>query len=632
MGKKILAITVVVALLGLVAWWGFPRTVAPPTTDNKPEPTRPVKPSPPKKSEAPLVLRYKYQAGDHLLYQINYQTDVQMGGPKKSLFSLGIAGKLHQRIYQIAAGKIYAGYTLMVTKIRVTDSNKGIAPLLGKALQTEIYARITSRGAIEKWYWPSSIRPDLRNHMKGVLVLIQMLFPEAAVKDQQWQSKETGINGKYLAAYQYRQGPESALLTISKQKGRYLPDSKPQKTVKIVASDATISFASDLGHIVQFDLSEEIKSEAMEITTQGKTTLKLKLLKRQHEPKLAQPVLPKLQSKEFQATLTMKVEGPEQLRRNMLIKLLGNRQWKDIILDIEKLQKKENKKRYELFRLLVAWMELNPDKMHLVIKKILITKDADRNMITILSALGHVHDPAAQEVLSTVIQKRQDNEKMVQMALISLGRVEKPAQASIDMLQEMYRSRKGGAIHETAIMALGNLVRKLREQDPSRAAAVIYDVEKDLQNASGARQKRVLLAALGNAGSASSLPYVASCLDSGDYTVRSRAVMALRFIPDPKVDALLAKAVEDKNLSVRNNTLEAMTYRQPSKEIFTAVKAGIGKEKNDSMRVKQARVLWAMRKQFTEAAAIVARYAERDSSPQVRKALRSMMLAAGKKK
>ena len=632
MGKKTLAIIAAVALLSvLVGWWTLWRPVHIPSPDNHPKQEKPSPLPVQKTTESPLILRYKYQAGDHLIYQIDYQTDLQMGGSKKTSFSLGIAGKLHQRVYQIDNEKIYAGYTMMVNKIRVTAGNQAMAPVLGKALQTEIYTRLTACGEIEKWYWPSSIRPNLRNHMKAVLVLIQMLFPEDAVKELQWQSKEAGINGEYLAAYQCRKGPKE-LLTITKQKRHYLPGPKQPKGLKFVASNATILFSPDQGHISRIDLSEEVSSEAMEITTEGKTVLKLNLIKRQHDPQLAKPVVQKLQSKEYHATITIKIEGPEDIRRNMLVKLLGNRKWEDIIQDLGKLQKKEDKKRYELFRLLVAWMELNPNQLHLVVKKILTTKDTDRNMITILSALGQVQNPAAQEVLGTVIKKRQDNAEMIQMALVSLGRAEKPTQQSIELLQELYRNGKTGPMHETSVMALGNLVRKLREQDPSRAAAVIYDVEKDLQNAQSTRQRRVLLASLGNAGSSSSLPYISSCIESSDYTVRSRAVMALRFISDPKVDLLLTKSIEDKELSVRSNAVEAMSYRPPSKEIFSAIKSCIGKEKNDSMRVKQARVVWAMRKQFPEAVALVTGYAESDPSPQVRRAMRSIMLSAGKKK
>ena len=124
-----------------------------------------------------------------------------------------------------------------------------------------------------------------------------------------------------------------------------------------------------------------------------------------------------------------------------------------------------------------------------------------------------------------------------------------------------------------------------------------------------------------------SIPYVETCLRDPEETTRSTAAMAMRFIPEEKADSLLANALKiEGSLSVRNNILDAIGYRKPSRVAFVSLVEIISKENSEELRVKQAHLLWKMRKEFPEAEEIVKRCARGDASENVRTSVQNMML------
>lgn len=598
----------------------FPEKSNPPLVSTTPSPQ--ISPS-----DSPLcpLSCYPWQPGDHLRFQLHYQSNVTQKLDSNHLaFAFDITGELHQRIYKVLQDELWAGYQVEKPSVKISQARPQDIQMFEEALAQEVYVNLNKQGLIRTWYFPQNMRPELRNNIKSILLTSQVLLPDKPVSD--WTSLESDLNGQYRAGYNVEKLSASGML-LKKEKLAYTePDKKD--FLKIVSSSANVNLDAR-GYLVDIDLTERFRADVMNCVSEGNIVLSLVCKAQTNEPQLALAWDDKkLKGESIYSTTSAVGEGGEEFRLQRLRRILGNTNWQQLAQELERLKERDNSaQRFELFRKLVALMELQPEQINVVVQQILHEKEADLNVATLVNALAKVNNPLAQQALAEILEKSQENPEIMRIAIDSLGGVEVPTKETVDLLQRIYRNSGAGEIHNAASLALGTMASHLQKANDPQADGIAFDLGRELVRSTTIENKIVILEALGNAANSAALPHIKAFLDTPQEQVRATAMIALRSIPDPRVDTLLAEALaKEKSFVVRNQTLDAMGYRAPTKEIFAALSQSVDKEISIELRIKQAKLLWKMRDQFPQAESIVKKLATEDASSKVRDALQGFML------
>lgn len=620
-------IIILLAIIALTILW--PSKPLPTTTTNS-QPTKPTQTTPEKTSQyTPIQLRYNYQAGDHLTYKVNYFSSGKIIKKDKTapeaineeMFRMKISGKLHQRIYEIKDKKIFAGYTLQASLIDISADDNRLKREMYKALETEIFVWFQNQGAIERWFFPTEIPADLRNTMKSLLLNIQVQFAETANKE--WQVEEVDMNGPYQAKYSCGFTENADRLIILKNKTFYVPQEGEISPV-IKNSKGTVQWDTQTQVIQKLDWAESLEINALDFNTLGTYQITIQLENKENDPNLACSMDKKITKGKVYETKSHKVEGEEIMKRRRLERLIAGRTWDDLkkAMDQVKQDPKNAKQRNECYRFLGAWMELHPENIAEITKQVIAAQEMDGLTSTILSALSDVENPLAQTAFKEILDKRQDDPNMVAATLSHMVLISNPTDESLELVQNLHRTNNNAQVKNSSALALGGMIGEIRKKDPAKANALIYDMEQNLRGAQNFDQKKIYLETLGNAGSSSSLQTISPFLSDSDENIQASAVASLRFIDSPEADLLLAQTFE-KNTSfqVRNSVIDTLIYRKPTQAIFAVLQKDIDKESSENLRLKRARALWDMRRQFPLAETTVRNMIANDPSSKVRSSL-----------
>ncbi len=580
-----------------------------------------------KTSEIPM-LRYHYQLGDIFIYDVKYMAKTLLSQESDTLFNLNIEGRLVQKVYEIQRNKAILGYAIQNPIITMPEVETSYSiEEMKKALETEIYVSKNYLGLIETWYFPQSIPSSLRNNIKSLLGNSQVILHDT--EKTEWSSTEEDQNGSYTARYKVALLPDSPFVMLYKKKLSY-QQVQNQKMPQVLRGNIEIQFHPKLGYIDSLEVFEELAIRNMDFIGKGSFEIKLKLEKRENDPTISHPMDHKLTQGNMYTTKSFKVEGEEELRINRLKSIVGNKTWKDLEKEWPSIQEeKDQATRNNFFKLLTAWMELNPNELHQVGKIMLMSKEWDRNVGLLCGALTECQVPEAQELLLNVMDQRKDNENFVTMISSNLGLVKQPTDATLQTLQNISQENRSEQVTNIANLAIGNIISTIKKTNPEKVNSLIYDFEVSLKNESTPSKQMNYIETLGNVGNSSSVPILETFVKHKDVPIRSRAYHSLRFMNDVYSEELLSKGLqEEEHPHVRRSILDAMSSRNNSKSTLDVLMAAFTSEKDPNVRIKEAHIIWKMRREFPEVENFIRRYADIDTSEKVRNSLRYMLVDA----
>jgi HEAT repeat protein len=241
-------------------------------------------------------------------------------------------------------------------------------------------------------------------------------------------------------------------------------------------------------------------------------------------------------------------------------------------------------------------------------------------MRVLAEALGAVGHTRAQEALVSAIRARPDDWPALAILIPALGTLISPTDKAEQTLRELANSSRP-EIASTAQLSLGIMARDMSEDAPERAARIVEWASHELESAPSAEAKRQMLLVLGNAGSARSLPAVASYLRDPEPTLRAAAASALRWIPPGEADRLLLTALaSDADADVRLEAAIALGLRATEGANFAVQKQVFFADGDVKVRLAVLRNLWKARESFPEARRLVREAAAKDTAAAVRKA------------
>jgi len=170
------------------------------------------------------------------------------------------------------------------------------------------------------------------------------------------------------------------------------------------------------------------------------------------------------------------------------------------------------------------------------------------------------------------------------------------------------------------------MARNLAQIAPERAAKIVKVFINGIERAPSAGATRLMILALGNAGSSDAFPIISRFLHDPSPELRAAASEALRWVDSDQVEPLLINAlIFDQDSSVRLEAAIALGFRKVGDTSFKAQKGVFLKETDVKIRLAVLNNLWKAKDSFPEVRGIVREAAKHNSSREVRKAAGEIM-------
>jgi HEAT repeat protein len=191
---------------------------------------------------------------------------------------------------------------------------------------------------------------------------------------------------------------------------------------------------------------------------------------------------------------------------------------------------------------------------------LLVQEGAKRSVTNALGAAGSLSAVAA---LNDLAHNSALDEQLRVDAIVAFVQIHYPIVEAMRALDDL-TSDPDANIRSAARMMSGALSRAGRTEHPAEAGAIDASLIALYRNARDMREKAELLGALGNSAGPATVPVIEAALHDPTATVRGAAARALRLIPGPEVDRLLAAVItSDPDGAVRADAIFATRFRHP---------------------------------------------------------------------
>ena len=458
---------------------------------------------------------------------------------------------------------------------RAVDAGAELARELGQPF----FVRHRASGAVFEVWLPRGMKPAMANILLTLVGEAQLVRP--AQPQPAWIVEERDVNGAYLAAYQ-----EIAPGKYHKQKARYLdvadqaapsgppaPGAPPEKTTPEIRIDR-----SDI------DLVTDVHGRLLELRADDTTTILLSGLAFNVSVHVTLDQAQQLSRSPSSAGADLGPEAfarakaglephpmaqlgldpaAESARRDRVL-LAGAT--KDVLLGELRAAPAAAAGQRPDSTLVARWealFRLEPEAAAQA-PTLVLNEPAERAKV-LIDALSGAGTPEAQRALATLALAPTARPSLRLEAIQYLALQSAPVKEAVAALRTLLDQPNTGREPELArraLFAFGATAHNLRPTAPARAREVAAELEARLGRAKSLDAKQDLIVAIGNAGDPGSLPTLRAFVAEKASPLRTTAIEALRFIPDPSVDALLGELLgRGHDTSTRFTALAAIRFR-----------------------------------------------------------------------
>lgn len=508
-----------------------------------------------------------------------------------------------------------------------------------------VYVDINPAGKIVALRLDTTLNVISSSIIKSVLASTQFVLPgEKIIADSlTWRTKEEDPNGQYWADYRLIEvgsAKEDDLVKFSKEKIEYIkPHIKSNR--RKVSITPTIkpeglfiaTFNKKKGILVSWAGQEEQQFfigancfGTVQITFQQQLIKKDKISRQELKEK-------KLQfyrhDEAYQKVAFDTPRSDKHSRMTISRKQLANSTLKSILAELKNSEhiKSPDYDTTPLFVKLRAFIYLHPDSLKSLENLLCEHTCGNRSQDVILQALSSVGNRESQQVLINVLRQKTSESSFQEAVLQSLALVDKPSPESTSLLFELAGGDDENALRGSALLYLGIAANRLQENAPERSDHICDYLNQQLHSARDNEQICILIRAMGNAGTPVCLPEIVPLLSNSSQNIRLAAISALRFIEADSAEILLLKALKsDVEERVRLEAARSLNYRVMTAGAFAAQYESFWKETVVSLRFTLLQNLWEARDEFPEVVQLVFEAALQDSSEEIRKNCRNLML------
>ena len=282
------------------------------------------------------------------------------------------------------------------------------------------------------------------------------------------------------------------------------------------------------------------------------------------------------------------------------------------------LKERENKLQNEghAFSALAALIRSDSKNVALTVTHVKAKSPAQRALLDALSSAG---SPEAQQALASLMNDASLDLPVHRAAAFSLTRTEQATPETVAALQAHVATTD--PLHVFALYGLGTIARRLRDAgDTPRATAIVQSLVDALTHAETPDAQVDALRAIANSGGASAFDAVQPFLRADSVHVQAAAVDALRLMVRPEVDGIIAAELGLPNSDVQVSALDAISVREPSKTLATALGQAATSATRPQNRLKAVRIMARWLPQQPELRPTLELLAKSDELDQIRQA------------
>jgi hypothetical protein len=273
---------------------------------------------------------------------------------------------------------------------------------------------------------------------------------------------------------------------------------------------------------------------------------------------------------------------------------------------------------------LEAWVRRHPEAVAPIIAA---TRAATPGPTTkaLTAALGHAGPPAAQAALVELARDARLPAAVRSDALVGLMFGKQPSSLSLEAVAALCKDGDA-TVRRAALFASGSLARAARANDDAHAGVIDAALAAAYKGAKDAPARAELLGAIGNSAGPTLLPVVRAALETdADSKVRAAATRALRLYDDTDVKDQLAKMItDDREPLVRATAIFAAGFAFDARYVEPLTKAAL-KDPTEMVRTDATNMLASHQDVTPEIADTLARVAEKDPKPGIRKLARAAL-------
>lgn len=563
--RETLAWIIVLLVVGALVWFVVrqPGTSAPPA------------------STAP-ALRLQWREGATQHYRFVVGSTVRLSGSGAGgtePMTQEVRGELELRTLAATPTGATVGMRLSPVELRVGGV---VGDEVGRVLAQPFRVQFLPDGMPTAFAFPSAVDAPHAALLEELVRTFQL-----AVRDEpRWTVKETHGTGTYEACYERASGGE-----LRRTKARYFASSTGDEMsadLRVGAATATVDLDPGVDWITRMDVDERlVRTDASGLTIEVATTARLQLL-----PVALAPAADLWQFTAGDAAATGRAAAPAD-------RVLAGRttddlqaELHDIVADLDVMTEGRTVAIHRLRDLLRADARV-ADLLLTVLRERQLT---DRTRADLFLAFELGATPAAQASLCRVIADAAWSQRDRTRALIALGGVSDPDEATLSAIWRATGNRSSAAAADqadTAILALGTIGNGMLAAKPGDYATIRDGLLSAAWGAIDPDERTMFVTALGNLGDLALVPEVVPFLDDRAAEVRRAAAKTLGKLGTEAVATELAQRLRHEASSrVRASLAAALgSCEAVSPAAMATAREAIVGEQDEATRLDLARLL-----------------------------------------
>jgi hypothetical protein len=526
----------------------------------------------------------RWQAGCAQQYGFLIDSSVVMGthgAEHPDAFVQTVQGVLEMRTLEVDPEGATVGVRLSPVEFRVAGAAD---PATDRALSAPFRVRFTRAGQPVSFEFSEPLDATLRGLIEEVVRTFQVELRD----ERTWFAEERNGSGTYAARYVRGAGSR-----IEKEKTRYLPAStagQPSPQMDVLVSTATFEIVAHHDWLARMTVDETLRmQERSGLSARVTTHASLELLPSGAPASLTGPGAwdfparqPLLDSEATPRTRVASGRTPEQLAEALGDGLLAL----DAATD----------GRGVLIQRLVDLLLEDPELAFRLLDLLDAQEWQDRTRASVFHVFERAGTAQAQQALCQGFAAGGWSQMDGNRALIALGGVANPTPEAIASLWSTARLRFSPETSDhasTAALALGSLGSRLYGEASDRYRELRDGLVGAAFGARDARERAVLLMALGNTGDPSLGREVVPYLEDEDPRVRQAVAKALgRLGTDSVAEELLQRFRREESSHVRATIASSLSaWEAPSDAAMSTMRESILSEKDEAARLQMAKFL-----------------------------------------
>ncbi|OQX24197.1 MAG: hypothetical protein BWK80_22055 [Desulfobacteraceae bacterium IS3] len=588
----IIAVLLLTAIsIGSVLWL---RKSEKPVSQVQPEPTvaqpQPQAPRPePKKAPEAFLLRFSPKNGQTVVYKFETQseadidfgfllskikTDNKSQNPvkqEKSHVILKASGDLCLKFYEMQTGV----WNVAAFMEGLTYQLNNVTPAYAKALEFPFVFRMNAGGYLSDFQFTAGIPDEAKEFIRQLLYTLQTGFPSEAKTG--WKTRETDVNGTYLAEYAIEDTSDAESVRLNKRKLEYTAVQAgkdiPGSQIRIEKSRNTVSVPRDGAWLLTLE-GEESSSSSSEGFVWGKSTARYSARQISEDisgkfPDMFDKFLAALNSQKYKKSKYYATD--EQFD-----KLGAGLDMKGALAKYSELKNSGiNNARSVAEKFLVNYLRQNPQASSDLVNA--LDKDPKREQYDqstqlilwrLLTQAGHTE---AQQALIGAATDPEYSDLTHIRAVAYVHDFENPEPFLAQQLWDLYKRLPADSakpedqeLRTMSLYAIGSLGYKDKLNDEIKPE-IGRKLTENLKNTDNPGEQAVTLSAIGNYGGSEILNDITPYFSSSDERVRASAYDAIRRMDAPEAVGLLAKSVKtEESPKVREKAFTTLAEMPPT--------------------------------------------------------------------